>query len=87
MKVLVDDFAVLATESCLQTTLEHVFPPEVVMRLPDDTVRDIAAESEESQAERRRLETKLDSLEGGLQVLQVLARHRTAGSWFLCDEE
>ena len=79
MKVLVDDFAVLAVESCLMKKLEHILTPDVVMTLSDETVRDIAAESEESQAERRRLTEKLNSLEEGLKVLQVFARHRLAG--------
>ena len=84
MKVLVDNFAVLAIESCLLKMLEQIFSPETVMRLPDETVRDIAAESEDSQAERGRLEAKLTSLEGGLQILQILARHRIRGSLLTC---
>lgn len=79
MKVLVDDFRCLSNRVLSSKDTRTDFPPEVVMRLSNETVRDIAAESEESQVERRRLEAKSDSLEGGLQVLQGLARRRTAG--------
>lgn len=79
MKVFVDNFAVLAIEHCLVSALSDVFAPEMVMKLDEGLVNNIAAETENSQTERARVTKKLTSLESGLQTLNRLGRHRLAG--------
>lgn len=81
MKVMVDNFAVLAIESCVMDGLSDTFSPDTVMKFDDILIRNIAAETEESQIERARTVTKLKSLEAGLQTLNRLNRNKTAGWW------
>ena len=54
MKVLVDNVAVQAIEACLMTHLPEIISPASVMQMDDETVRRIAAESEEVQELRGR---------------------------------
>ncbi|KAL9048618.1 MAG: hypothetical protein Q9162_007626 [Coniocarpon cinnabarinum] len=76
MRALIDNFATLVIESYLLKTSVDILLPGIVMKLSDEAVQDIAAESEESQTQRTRLNTKLENLKGSLHVLQVLARNR-----------
>jgi hypothetical protein len=79
MKVLVDNFAVLAVEYCLVDGLSGIFAPDAVMTLDDNLVNEIAAETEDSQTERERATKKLTSLEAGLRTLNRLSRQKSAG--------
>ena len=54
MKVLVDNVAVQAIEACLMTPLPDIISPASVMQMEDETIRRIAAESEEIQELRGR---------------------------------
>ena len=49
MKVLVDNVAVQAIEACLMTHLPDIISPASVMQMDEETIRRIAAESDESQ--------------------------------------
>ncbi len=81
MKVMVDNFGVLGIEGCILDGLSDTFSPDTVMRLDDRLIRNIAAETEESQIERTRTIKKLNSLEAGLQTLNRLNRNKAAGWW------
>ncbi len=83
MKVMVDNFGVLGIERCILDGLSDTFSPDTVMRLDDRLIRNIAAETEESQIERARTVKKLNSLEAGLQTLNRLSRNKAAGWWML----
>lgn len=83
MKVIVDNFAALVVENCLLDQLSDTFSPDTVMKFDDDLVRDIAAETEDSQIERARVIRKLEVLEAGLQRLNRLGRINPAGWWML----
>jgi hypothetical protein len=76
MKVVVDNFAILGIEVCLMERLSDMVSSDVVMNLDDEVVQEIAAEQPDSQIERARALTKLQSLEAGLQTLQRLGRHK-----------
>jgi hypothetical protein len=79
MKTLVDNFSVLSIEKCLLQKLPEMFTPETVIGLDDTQVEGIAAESEESRAERSRATEKLKVLERTLKVLNSLDRHKPSG--------
>ena len=79
MKVVVDNVAILGIEFCLLEKLSDMLSSDVVMNLEDDVVQEIAAEQPDSQIERARALTKLQSLEAGLQTLQRLGRHKLGG--------
>jgi len=66
MKVMVDNFAVLGIEFCLLERLSEMLLSEIVINLDDVIVQEIAAEDEDSQIERVRALTKLQSLKAGL---------------------
>lgn len=76
MKVVVDNFAILGIEFCLLEKLSDMLSSDVVMNLDDKVVEEIAAEQPDSQIERSRALTKLQSLEEGLQTLRCLGRHK-----------
>lgn len=79
MKVMVDNFGVLGIESCILDGLSNTFSPNTVMRLDDSVIRNIAAETEESQIERARTIKKLTSLVAGLQTLNRLNQNKLVG--------
>lgn len=79
MKVLVDNFSVLAVEQCMLNDLANILSPDVVMKLKDDSVRAIAAESEDSVLERQRTTETLNTLQDGLLILNRFSRPRSAG--------
>lgn len=74
-----DNVAVLGIEQCLLSGLADIFSPNVVMKMEDDVLREIAAEPADVQAERKRLTDKLDNLEEGQKTLNSLNRHKSAG--------
>ena len=78
MKVLVDNVSVLGVEFCLER-LADILSPETILRLPDETIQEIAAESEAVQNERTRTLTKLNSLEAGLSTLNHFRHLRLGG--------
>ncbi len=78
-EVMVDRFAVLGIEFCLLERLSEMLSSEIVMNLDDAMVQEIAAEDEDSQIERVRALTKLQSLEAGLQTLRRLERYQLVG--------
>ena len=82
-KVMVDNFAVLGIESCVLYGLFDTFSPDIVLELDDSLIRNIAAETEESQSERARTIQKLKSLEAGLQTLNRFNRNKPAGQLIL----
>ena len=79
MKVLVDNFSVLAVEKCMLSNLADILSPDVVVGLDDDLVSTIAGESEEAMLERRRTTEKLATLQEGLVTLNRLSRRRNIG--------
>jgi hypothetical protein len=76
MKVLVDVFSVLSIEKCLLEKLPKIFYPEVVIGLSDSVLESIAAETEDSKAERVSSTKKLEVLEATLKLLNRLDRHK-----------
>lgn len=79
MKTVVDNFPVLAFEECLLRSLPDLLSPNSVSALDDETISDIAAETEESRVERSRATEKLKVLERTLVVLRSLDRHKPTG--------
>ncbi|KAL8888174.1 MAG: hypothetical protein Q9215_004354 [Flavoplaca cf. flavocitrina] len=80
MKVLVDNFSVLAVEKCLLRDLADILSPDIIIKLSDDEVNALAAESETSMLERRRATDDLTTLQEGLTVLNRFSRSSGAGA-------
>ncbi len=59
--------------------------PDAVLRLDENLIGDIAAETADSQTERARVLRKLKSLKAGLQTLGRLDIHKPAGTSHLHD--
>ncbi|KAJ4345899.1 uncharacterized protein N0V89_012035 [Didymosphaeria variabile] len=70
LKKVIDDFSVLAVEVCFIEKLPNLFCPEDVFNLTEETISTLAAEDEESAAERARCSEKLQVLENGLRELK-----------------
>lgn len=79
MKVLVDNFSVLAVEKCLLRNLADILSPDIIIKLSDDEVNALAAESETSMLERRRATDELATLQEGLTILNRFSQLRAAG--------
>ena len=60
--------------------LPEIFSPTVVSKLSDSVVEGIAAETEESKAERAACMKQLQELEDTLSVLHRLDRYRPTGT-------
>ncbi|TVY76848.1 Interferon-induced GTP-binding protein Mx3 [Fusarium oxysporum f. sp. cubense] len=73
----IDDVSVLAIEDCLIGKLPSLFTSSNVAEMSDEELNFLAGETEESSAERGRLELKLGILEKGLQDLKSLYKRST----------
>ncbi|KAI4233703.1 MAG: hypothetical protein LQ349_004242 [Xanthoria aureola] len=80
MKVLVDNFSVLAVERCMLSDLADILSPDIIIKLSDKEVYDLAAESETSVLERQRATEELKVLEEGLTALNRFNQFRGAGT-------
>ena len=80
MKTLVDSFSTLTIENSLMKKLSVLLSPEVVIGLSDETVKDIAAESEISKIDRENWNGTLKVLEDTLKSLHRLDRHKPRGT-------
>lgn len=78
MNSLVDAFGIYAVEECLLSKLVNIFTPEVVSQLTDEVIEDIAAESDESSAEREDLKKKLKVLEEAQKALHRVDRRKAS---------
>ncbi|KAL8635246.1 MAG: hypothetical protein Q9226_009373 [Calogaya cf. arnoldii] len=87
MKVLVDNFSVLAVEKCILSDLAAILSPDIIINISDDEVNALAAESETSGLERRRATEELKTLQEGLKELNRFSRFRDAGDSTDDDEE
>lgn len=67
----------LAVEACLIAKLPTLLSPEDVLDMDDDAVTALAAEDEESSAERSRCNEKLQVLENGLSELKSVREYPT----------
>ncbi|KAL8792225.1 MAG: hypothetical protein Q9195_005181 [Heterodermia aff. obscurata] len=80
MKVLVDNVALQAIEACLMTHLPDIISPASVMQMEGETIRRIAAESEESQELREQLIRKATVLKSGLEICKRYTGRRSTSS-------
>ncbi|KAK7178569.1 dynamin family protein [Paraphaeosphaeria sporulosa] len=75
LKKFIDDFSVLAVETCIVDSLSTLFCPENVLDIKDEMVATLAAEGEESSMERERCCEKLKVLESGRRELKSVQEH------------
>ncbi|KAL8882038.1 MAG: hypothetical protein Q9192_007662, partial [Flavoplaca navasiana] len=87
MKVLVDNFSVLAVEKCLLRDLANILSPDIIIKLSDGEVNALAAESETSMLERRRATDDLTTLQEGLTVLNRFSRSSGTGAADATDDD
>jgi len=75
-KNLISAFNYYAIEASLLKKLPDIFSPETVLRLSDDELRSIAAESKQSINERESLTKKLAALKDTQKTLHLMDRHK-----------
>ena len=66
MKVIINNFNILGIEYCFLNELPDTLSPDTMIKLDDTSIRNIAAEIEDSQIERARVIKKLNNLEVSL---------------------
>ena len=76
LKTFVDNVAVRVIEAFLIGDIWNIFAPSDIMKMSDELVTSIAAESPESRALRQQLQRKLDTLRKGLEICQRYSSHR-----------
>ena len=67
--VFISNIAVLGIENCLIASLPDLFSSETILRMEDEQLDAIAAESEDIRLERAMLDEKIEDLENGLQTI------------------
>jgi hypothetical protein len=67
--VFISNIAVLGIENCLITSLPDLFSSETILRMEDEKLEAIAAESEDIRLERAMLDEKIKDLDKGLQTI------------------
>ncbi|OAA37488.1 GTPase effector domain, GED [Cordyceps fumosorosea ARSEF 2679] len=73
MKRFIDDVAVEVIEACLVGKLNEIMDPTSIFTMKDADITRIAAETEESRAARKELETKLKVLSSGSEICKTFA--------------
>lgn len=67
--IFINNIAVLGIENCLIASLPDLFSPETILRMEDEQLEAIAAESEDIRLERAILDEKIRDLEKGLHTI------------------
>lgn len=67
--VFISNIAVLGIENCLIASLPDLFSSETILRMEDEQLEAIAAESEDIRLERAMLDEKIKDLEKGLHTI------------------
>lgn len=70
----------LAVESCLICDLHTILTPSMVIHMDDGHLQELASESEDVQAERRKLQHEVKNLRKGLKKCQKYRVHEKTGS-------
>jgi hypothetical protein len=65
-RTFTENVITLAIESCLLCDLPDILAPRMVYRMDDSQLKEVAAESEDVQSDRRMLETEIEALKEGL---------------------
>lgn len=85
MKTFVDNVSVQVIEASIVNNLPDVFNPLAVAQMTSELVSQIAAESQENQTQRERLEKKIHILEEGLKTCKWHAgRYASGTSYSIC---
>ncbi|KAK5044839.1 hypothetical protein LTR84_010377 [Exophiala bonariae] len=79
LKSVIDTFGMYAVEACLMAKIGDIFTPMQVSMLDDAAINRIAAESDESIAEREDLTKKLKVLEQTMKTMERLRTFKDAG--------
>ncbi|OJD29482.1 interferon-induced gtp-binding protein mx [Diplodia corticola] len=74
LHTFIDNAATLAVESCLVSSLPDIFSPGVVSAMDDETLANLASESEETRRERSTLQERLRNLKEGARIVGRHAR-------------
>ncbi|TGJ87368.1 hypothetical protein E0Z10_g1408 [Xylaria hypoxylon] len=80
LKTVIDEVSVLAIEKCLIQKLPQLLSPDAICNLTDEEVHLIAAESQISVAQRKRLNEKLAVLQSGLAQLDKFKKGPTSAT-------
>ncbi len=79
MKRFIDDVAVEVIECKLVSALDDILSPLSVFEMPPDQVALIAGESEETRAEREKLDKQVEVLRNGLETCKRFVGFRIIG--------
>ena len=78
-QTMVDNFSSLAIEDCLVSQMPHLFSPEVVAALDDDTISTIAMETETAAWDRSEIESRVELCSSALVKLKKIEGMRMPG--------